>query len=73
MLAKVVTAYVTVVMRWDRPQREGETVLMRKDNVSEVQRVMKSKSTESTRDGNLTRLMGVLRDDTVSSFRHGML
>ena len=57
----VMTAlYVIMVMRGDKPDREGATVLMRGDNSSAVQRVINRKGggKEEVRAGALMRTLG---------------
>ena len=46
LMAMVMTAYVIIVMRGDKPDREGATVLMRGDNSSAVQWVINCKGEE---------------------------
>ena len=67
----VVTAYVMVVMRGDRPDREGATVMMRGDNSSAVQWVINCKGggKEKVRTGALMRMLGALETQGGGVFR----
>ena len=55
------TAYVTIVIRKDLPDRAGEAVLMRGDNSSAVQWVTNCKGgNDDLRAGGLIRILGAL-------------
>ena len=61
-MAMVVSAYVLVKMKEERPDRKGEAVLMRADNdrvVSWVKKCRRGKK-DNARTGALMRCMGVL-------------
>ena len=62
LMAMVVTAYVMFVMRGDRPEKKGATVLMRGDNSSAVQWVINCEGggREEVRPGALMRMLEVL-------------
>ena len=62
LMAMVMTAYVVVAMRGDKPDREGATVLMLGDNSSAVQWVINCKRgrKEKVRAGALVRILGAL-------------
>ena len=55
------TAYVMIVIRKDLPRRDGEAVLMRGDNSTAVQWVLKYKgSKDDVRAGDMMRILGAL-------------
>ena len=62
-MAIVITAYVMIVMRGDKPERKGATVLMREDNSSAVQWMIycKGRGKEEVRAGALMRILRTLK------------
>ena len=61
LLGMVMTAFVMIVIRKDRPGRVGEPVLMRGNTWSAVQRVKNCKGGKGeVRSGEMMRILGVL-------------
>ena len=61
LVGMVWTAYVMIVIRKDLPRRDGEAVLMRGDNSTAVQWVLKYKgSKDDVRAGDMMRILGAL-------------
>ncbi|CAB1100196.1 unnamed protein product [Ectocarpus sp. CCAP 1310/34] len=65
LMAMVMTTYVMVISRGDRPEREGEAVIMRADNQNAVSWVKKcgGAGKKKARIGALMRVIGSLGDD----------
>ncbi|CAB1108020.1 unnamed protein product [Ectocarpus sp. CCAP 1310/34] len=63
VMAMVMTAYVMVISRGDRPEREGEAVMMRADNESAVSWVKKWGEGEEGEDRGTDEDGGSLGND----------